>query len=141
MHLQNIQEAYMSIYEPKDQLLEETLLEQVGCLFDLTEEEQVETLEESITPLEDISLNINLIKEDSSKYFPFIKDVKFIDYWRTTRVIPITTNDERLSKIITYSDKPNFITVFSGKVTTCVKIAKQIKQGLLTGDFNNNMTV
>ena len=100
-----------------------------------------ETLEESITPLEDISLNINLIKEDSSKYFPFIKDVKFIDYWRTTRVIPITTNDERLSKIITYSDKPNFITVFSGKVTTCVKIAKQIKQGLLTGDFNNNMTV
>jgi hypothetical protein len=100
-----------------------------------------ETLEESITPLEDISSNINLIKEDSSKYFPFIKDVKFIDYWRTTRVIPITTNDERLSRIITYSDKPNFITVFSGKVTTCVKIAKQIKQGLLTGDFNNNMTV
>lgn len=100
-----------------------------------------ETLEENIIPLEDISLNLNLIKEDSSKYFPFIKDVKFIDYWRTTRVIPITTNDERLSRIITYSNKPNFITVFSGKVTTCVKIAKQIKQGLLTRDFNNNMTV
>ena len=100
-----------------------------------------ETLKESITPLKDISLNLNLIKEDSSKYFPFIKDIKFIDYWRTIRAIPITNNDERLSKIITYPNQPNFVTVFSGKITTCIKIAKQIKQGLLTGDFNNNMTV
>ena len=100
-----------------------------------------ETLDENITPLEDISFNLDMIKKDSSKYFPFIKDVKFIDYWRTIRAIPITTNDERLSRIITYPDKSNFITVFSGKITTCVKVAKQIKQGLLTGDFNNNMTV
>jgi hypothetical protein len=100
-----------------------------------------ETLKENITPLKDISLNLNLIKEDSSKYFPFIKDIKFMDYWRTIRAIPITNNDERLSKIITYPNQPNFITVFSGKITTCIKVAKQIKQGLLTGDFNNNMTV
>ena len=95
----------------------------------------------SLTPLKDIEHNLEMIKKDSSNYFPFIKDVKFIDYWRTTRAIPITKNDERLSKIITYPTNNKFITIFSGKISTCVKIAKQIKQGLLSGDFNNNINI
>lgn len=44
MHLQNIQEAYESIYVQK----EENLIEELSPLFDLEEEFQVETLEESI---------------------------------------------------------------------------------------------
>lgn len=100
-----------------------------------------ETEDINLDPIEDISYNLNLIKQDSINYFPFIKDVTFIDYWRTTRAIPIVNNDERLSKIITYPTNPNFITVFSGKVSTCVKIAKQIKNGLLSGNFDNNIIV
>jgi hypothetical protein len=95
----------------------------------------------TLTPLENIEYNLEMIKNDSSTYFPFIKDVKFIDYWRTTRAIPITKNDERLSKIITYPSNPKFITIFSGKISTCVKIAKQVKQGLLSGDFNNHINI
>ena len=95
----------------------------------------------SLTPLKDIEHNLEMITKDSSNYFPFIKDVKFIDYWRTTRAIPITKNDERLSKIITYPTNNKFITIFSGKISTCVKIAKQIKHGLLSGDFNNNINI
>ena len=100
-----------------------------------------ETKENNIEPLEDISSNIKNIKEDSSRYFPFIKDIHFVDYWRTIRAIPINSNDARISNIITYPKNPNFITVFSGKISTCVKIAKQIKQGLISGDFNNNIIV
>jgi len=79
----------------------------------------------------DISDNLELIKKDSVRYYPFLKDVKYTDYWRTIRVLPINKNDERLTKIITYIDKPNFITIFSGKVSTCVVIAKKIKNKLV----------
>lgn len=80
---------------------------------------------------EDISDNLELIKKDSARYYPFLKDVKYTDYWRTIRVLPINKNDERLTKIITYTDKPNYVTVFSGKISTCVVIAKKIKNKLL----------
>ena len=66
-----------------------------------------------------------------SLYYPFLKDVKYTDYWRTIRVLPINKNDERLTKVITYTDKPNYVTVFSGKISTCVVIAKKIKNKLL----------
>ena len=79
------------------------------------------------------------IINDSINYFPFIKEVNFKQYWRTNRAIPINNNDQRLSEIITYKENPNFITIFSGKVTTSVKIAKQISLGLNTGYFNSHI--
>ena len=100
-----------------------------------------ETEDLILFPSENIEDNLKIIKEDSSNYFPFLKKVKFIDYWRTIRAIPIVKNDERLSKIITYQSNPNFITVFSGKISTCIKVAKQIKHGLLEGNFNNNISI
>ena len=89
----------------------------------------------------DVQVNTKIILQDSINYFPFLKNAEIIDYWRTKRAIPITDNDQRLSEIITYNENANFITVFSGKVTTAVKIAKQINIGLNTGDFNSNIYV
>jgi len=88
-----------------------------------------------------IQTSIDLILMDSIKYFPFLKNCEIINYWRTNRAIPITNNDQRLSEIITYKENNNFITVFSGKVTTAVKIAKQINVGLHTGYFNSHIYV
>jgi len=82
-----------------------------------------------------------LIIDASSRYFPFLNNVKVVDHWRTSRAIPISNNDQRLSEIINYVENPNFITVFSGKVTTAVKIAKQINVGLQTGYFNSHLYV
>lgn len=100
-----------------------------------------ESMGNEMTFTSDIDKNLKLIREDASRYFPAIKEVEFEENWRAIRSIPVSPNDERLSRIITYIDKPNFITVFSGKVSTCIKVAKQIKHGLHTGDFNNNMTI
>jgi hypothetical protein len=94
-----------------------------------------------------LRLNANIsecnerILEDAKSYFPFLKDAKIIDQLRTCRAIPISNNDQRLSEIITYKENPNFITVFSGKVTTAVKIAKQINVGLHTGYYNSHIYV
>ncbi|NQV76099.1 MAG: FAD-binding oxidoreductase [Bacteroidetes bacterium] len=83
----------------------------------------------------------DIIIKESSRYFPFLNNVKVVDYYRTTRAIPIVNNDQRLSEIITYVANPNFITIFSGKVSTAVKIAKQVNIGLQTGNFNSKIYV
>jgi hypothetical protein len=85
--------------------------------------------------------DIRNIFADSANFFPFLKDAVQTDCLRTTRAIPINNNDERLSEIITYKSNPNFITVFSGKVSTAIKIAKQIRQGINSGIFNSNITI
>jgi hypothetical protein len=89
----------------------------------------------------DTNLNdrVNLILEKSKIFYPFLKDVEVIDNWRCERAIPITDNDARVSEIITYKNNPNFITVFSGKVTTAVKIAKQVSEGIKSGNFNSQI--
>jgi hypothetical protein len=89
----------------------------------------------------DLAEKIKRITDDSERYFPFLKNAEIIDYWRTCRAIPINNNDQRLSEIITYADNPNFITVFSGKVSTAVRISKQISLGLKTGNFNSHVMV
>jgi len=87
----------------------------------------------------DLANYTDKIINDSKRYFPFINDASISHYWRTNRAIPINNNDQRLSEIITYKENPNFITIFSGKVTTSVKIAKQISLGLKTGYFNSHI--
>ena len=106
---------------------------------------QYSVVEEKIgSPLDfnsSVERSIKIILNDAQKYFPFLKDSNVIDYWRTTRAIPENNDDGRVSEILTYEENPNFITVFSGKVTTAVKIAKQIRIGLQTGDFNSNISI
>ena len=100
-----------------------------------------ESISGELTKNADIISNTDIIIKDAIDYFPFLKDSKFEGYWRINRAIPITNNDQRLSEIITYNENPNYITVFSGKVTTAIKIAKQIKLGLRTGYFNSHIYV
>ena len=75
-------------------------------------------------------LDIDNIYRQSEKYFPFLKNVKRLGYWRTQRALPVNNNDERLSEIFTYPGHPKIINVLSGKVSTCHKIGQQIKKML-----------
>ena len=80
--------------------------------------------------VKDNNLDIDNIYKQSEVYFPFLKNVKRLGYWRTTRALPINNNDERLSEVFTYPGHPKVINVLSGKVSTCHKIGQQIKQML-----------
>lgn len=100
-----------------------------------------ETLNEPLKLNADINASNKIIIDDSKKYFPFLNEANIIGQLRTCRAIPINNNDQRLSEVITYQENPNFITVFSGKVTTAVKIAKQINVGLHTGYYNSHIFV
>ena len=71
-------------------------------------------------------INIDNIYKQSGKYFPFLKNVEHLGYWRTNRALPVNNNDERLSEIFTYKENPKVINVLFGKVSTCHKIGQQI---------------
>ena len=45
--------------------------------------------------IENNNLDIDNIYKQSEKYFPFLKNVERLGYWRTERALPINDNDER----------------------------------------------
>ena len=71
--------------------------------------------------------NILNISKASERYFRFLGDSEFIDYWQTIRSLPINDNDERLSvlNVSEVGDK-KVISVLSGKISTCLLIADYI---------------
>lgn len=72
--------------------------------------------------------SINKIRDASMKYFLFLKRCDFVDYWQTVRALPVNDNDERLSIVtVTEKDSQKIISVLSGKISTCLLTAKNIK--------------
>ena len=68
----------------------------------------------------------NDIINESSKYFPILNEMECIDSWITTKmVLPNRSSDDaRPSIVIEHAN--NIVSVFSGKVTTCISSAKKI---------------
>ena len=107
------------VYHVVDSVLEESLID-----FDLIEK--------------DISKESSFILKSSKKYYPFLKDAKIIDCWRVKRFIPDNKEtDSRVSQILVSKSNPKVISVFSGKVTTAVTIAKTVKNFIENGDLRN----
>tara|TARA_Y100001963_G_C6751686_1_gene434553 strand:- start:372 stop:1394 length:1023 start_codon:yes stop_codon:yes gene_type:complete len=77
----------------------------------------------------DIDKQIDKIYRSSSKYYPFLNNsnVYRSSYWRTLRALPINDNDERLSEIFYDEDNPRFISILSGKVSSCWSTALKVK--------------
>ena len=75
----------------------------------------------------DKNLPIKNIYQDSEKFYPFLAEAEPIGYWRTVRALPINDNDARTSEIFVNSKKSNFINVLPGKISTCIKIALEIR--------------
>jgi hypothetical protein len=87
-----------------------------------------ETIGENKNNQYDINKQIDLIYEKSADYYPFLKDVKRIGFWRTPRALPINDNDERLSEVYYNKDNPNYVSILSGKVSTCWTTALKVKE-------------
>lgn len=90
-------------------------------------------------PFKEVKYNIKdkieLIKSESEKFYPFLKNVKIVDYWRETRVVTGNVDDERLTEINSYPNHKGYYSIFSGKITTCVKTALEIKEKIMN-DFS-----
>jgi hypothetical protein len=76
-----------------------------------------------------INSNYETILNESLKYYTFLNKAEYLNYYRTTRVLPINDNDERVTDFtVNNIDDKKIITVLSGKVSTCWDTAYQIKK-------------
>lgn len=83
---------------------------------------------------------VNNIYKHSAKYFPFLSEVEECGWWRTIRALPINDNDSRLSEIFMNKNHPKIINVLSGKISTCCKVAFEIKH-ILNGGSKREIIV
>lgn len=72
------------------------------------------------------------ILSDCQIYMPFLKGVEIFDSYRTTRAVVENKTDARLSELHTYEGHTNYVSILSGKISTSMKTAIQIRT-LLSG--------
>jgi hypothetical protein len=71
------------------------------------------------------------IYDKSSFFMPFLKNVQLSGYNRATRTVYENDDDARLTELYTYEGLNNYFTILSGKVTTCIQVALEVKHILL----------
>jgi hypothetical protein len=64
--------------------------------------------------------------EESATYMPFLREAAVVNHYRWMRVVMENDDDARRSTI--NNDVPNYWSVLSGKVTTCVKVANELSK-------------
>ena len=70
---------------------------------------------------------LDKIINESLHFFPFLSSVKFNGYTRTIRAIHDNKDDARVTELITYKNLPNYFSILSGKITTAIQVALNIK--------------
>jgi hypothetical protein len=143
-----LQDVIIPIFEKKHKRIGLTIMDGPFCsimpkgfednkflLYHVEESVGSETTSDTLDRNFDVEKQVDKIYSESKKYYPFLNDIKPIDYWRTLRALPINDNDERLSEIFISEDNPKVISVLSGKVSSCwlsaLKIKNIISQGSL----------
>lgn len=66
----------------------------------------------------------------SIEYYPFLKKAQHIGNYRTVRAVHENQEDARVTELQTYDDLPNYFSILSGKMSTCVQVALSIKHTL-----------
>ena len=72
----------------------------------------------------------NEIHINALEFMPFIKDVRKLGYERVTRAVHENSDDARLTELHTYKEIDKYFAVLSGKVSTCIQVALEIKHSL-----------
>lgn len=75
------------------------------------------------------------IYESSAAWLPFLPAVSRSYYLYTTRVVKENPDDARLTEIYRWPQRPNYLAVLSGKLTTAVRCAVQVRE-IIEGNPN-----
>lgn len=71
------------------------------------------------------------IYHESSFFMPFLLSVEPQGYKRITRAVYENSDDARLTQLMTFEGIKNYFTILSGKVSTCMQVAIEIKHILM----------
>lgn len=80
-------------------------------------------------------IDLNKIFNSSAVFYPFLKDVKKGKIKRTVRAVHDNSDDARVTELLTYQNFPNYFSILSGKVTTSMQVALEIKN-IIQGKTN-----
>lgn len=84
---------------------------------------------------------IKKIFESSSEFFPFVSETKEFGYWRTTRIVRENSVDSRVSELFTYPEVENYYAILSGKISTCMRVALQLRKSIEGKSSNKNFKI
>ena len=68
-----------------------------------------------------------IIYKQSSLFMPFLNNAVHAGYNKTTRVVYENSDDARITELHMYPEVKNYFSILSGKVTTCIQVALEIK--------------
>jgi len=85
--------------------------------------------EQNGKPVDDLDAQ-RAIYQESAKFMPFLRSAEFAGFNKTIRMVYQNSDDARITELNTYPELKNYFSVFSGKVTTCIQVALDIKQQL-----------
>jgi hypothetical protein len=105
-------------------------------LYHVKESVLSDRLSEQKLIAQNTTANIEKIVHAATPLMPFLAEAKWLGYWRTIRTVHENSDDARLSEVHYYETLPNYISVLSGKITTCIQTAIQIKH-FIQGKKNN----
>jgi hypothetical protein len=77
--------------------------------------------------LDNSEFNEDVIYQSSVGFMPFLRYAVPNGYNRTIRAVFENSDDARLSEVNTYDGIKNYFSILSGKVTTCMQVALEIK--------------
>jgi hypothetical protein len=69
----------------------------------------------------------DVIYHQSALFMPFLQNAERIGFNKTTRSVYENSDDARITELYTYPEVKNYFSVLSGKVTTCIQVALEIK--------------
>ncbi|WP_295799401.1 FAD-dependent oxidoreductase [Mucilaginibacter sp.] len=69
----------------------------------------------------------SVIYQQSALFMPFLNDAVHAGYNKTTRLVYENCDDARITELHVYPEVKNYFSVLSGKVTTCIQVALEIK--------------
>lgn len=74
----------------------------------------------------DLKIEENIYAQ-SAQFMPFLNKSEHLKYDKTIRVVYENDDDARITELFTYPGVKNYFAVLSGKVTTCIQVALEIK--------------
>jgi len=83
----------------------------------------------------------NGIYTKSAQYLPFLKNVIPNGYRRTLRTVYENSDDARITELHTFDNVKNYFSILSGKVTTCIQVALEIKHILAGKKINKRYKI
>jgi len=72
----------------------------------------------------------DLIYQNAAYFMPFLSEVKKSTQYKTIRVVHKNSDDARLTELYVYEKFENYFAILSGKISTCIQVALEIKHTL-----------